>query len=67
MTRLLLTLNAAACSSAALVVWFTTRIGPVVWLISDRGDHGLHLGDLLVGLPLALAAVVSAVAARSRP
>ena len=65
MKRLLWAAAAALLSSAAALVWFTMRIGPVVVIVSHRHDHALHLGDVLIGLPLALAAVVSLMVALS--
>jgi hypothetical protein len=59
--RLLWAATAVLLSSAAALVWFTMRIGPVVVIVSHRHDHALHLGDVLIGLPLALAALVSLV------
>ena len=49
-----------ACASAALLVWFGLRLGPVLLVVSHKEDHAIHLGDVLVGAPLAIAAVVVA-------
>ena len=53
--------TAAVCASAAGLVWFVFRIGPVLAIISTKDDRALHLGDLLIGVPLAAAAVVAAL------
>ena len=65
MPRLLWAATAVVLASAAVLVWFTTRIGPVVVIVSHRNDHALHLGDLVIGVPLALAAVAALLAARA--
>jgi hypothetical protein len=67
MTRLLWAASAVLCTTAAVLVWFTMRIGPVVVIVSHRHDHALHLGDVVIGLPLALAAVASSVLALPVP
>ena len=53
--------TAAVCASAAGLLWFVLRIGPVLAIISTKDDRALHLGDLLIGVPLAAAALVAAV------
>jgi ABC-type sulfate transport system permease subunit len=45
------------CAIASLVVVFDMRIGPVVLVISQRYGRGVHLGDLLIGVPFGLVAV----------
>jgi hypothetical protein len=48
---------ASLCAIASLVVVFDLRIGPVVLVISQRYGRGVHLGDLLIGVPFGLVAV----------
>jgi len=64
--------DAAGSASAALaglfavasfLVVFDFRIGPVVLVISQRHGHGVHLGDLLLGVPFGLVAVAAALVA----
>jgi hypothetical protein len=50
-----------ASAAAAILVVVGVRIGPVLVLVSDRYDLGVHLGDVLLGAPLAIAAVLTAV------
>ena len=65
MTRLKWATASVSCAALALFVWFGLRLGPVLMEISDKHDQGLHLGDILVGAPLAVAAIVSAAASLS--
>lgn len=41
-----------------------TSIGPVIFVISDRFGMGVHIGDLLVIIPLAFAAFLTVVVTR---
>ena len=61
MKKLTALTTAALCASAAGLVWFVFRIGPVLAIISANEDRALHLGDVLIGVPLAAVAVVAAV------
>jgi hypothetical protein len=54
---------ASACAIASLVVVFELRIGPVVLVISQRYSRGVHLGDLLIGVPFGLVAVAAGLVA----
>ena len=48
---------------ASFFIVFVFRIGPVVLVISQRYGRGVHLGDLLIGVPFGLVAVGAALAA----
>jgi hypothetical protein len=48
---------ASVFAAAAFLVVFDLRIGPVVLVISQRYSRGVHLGDLLIGVPFGLVAV----------
>jgi hypothetical protein len=61
-TRLKWAGTSVGCAALAALVLFGMRIGPVLMEVSDRYDQGVHLGDLLLGAPLALAALVTGVA-----
>ena len=47
---------AAACCAAAIVKG--TRIGPVVWVVSEQRGWGVHTGDALAILPVAVAGLL---------
>jgi hypothetical protein len=48
---------------ASFLVVFDFRIGPVVLVVSQRHSHGVHLGDLLIGVPFGLVAMMAALVA----
>jgi hypothetical protein len=54
---------AATSTVASLLVVFDLRIGPVVLVISRRYGRGVHLGDLLIGVPFGVVAVAAALVA----
>ena len=55
----------ALCALASFFIIFVIRIGPVVLVISQRYGRGVHLGDLLIGVPFGLVAVAAGLAALS--
>lgn len=61
-TKLLWALLAVVCGTLSLLTVFCWRIGPVIYVISARRGHGIHTGDLLLGVPLGIAAAAIAVA-----
>jgi hypothetical protein len=56
---------AAPFAIASFVIIFVSRIGPVVLVISQRYGRGVHLGDLLIGVPFGLVAVGAGLTALS--
>jgi hypothetical protein len=54
---------AAISAVASFLVVFDLRIGPVVLVISQRYSRGVHLGDLLIGVPFGLVAVAAGLVA----
>jgi hypothetical protein len=48
---------------ASFLVVFVFRIGPVVLVLSQRYGHGVHLGDLLIGVPFGLVSAAAALVA----
>jgi hypothetical protein len=50
---------ASVFAVASFLVVFDLRIGPVVLVISQRYSRGVHLGDLLIGVPFGLVAVAA--------
>ena len=50
-------LVAGVFAIASLLVVFDFQIGPVVLVISQRHGHGVHLGDLLIGVPFGVVAL----------
>ena len=54
---------ASVFAVASLLVVFDFRIGPVVLVVSQRHGHGVHLGDLLIGVPFGLVALAAGLVA----
>lgn len=50
---------ASVFAVASFLVVFDLRIGPVVLVVSQRYSRGVHLGDLLIGVPFGLVAVAA--------
>ena len=52
---------AAVLGTVSSRVVFVFQVGPVVLVISQKYGHGVHIGDLLIGVPFGMAAVGAAV------
>jgi hypothetical protein len=61
--RIVAAIVAVIAGGTALWIVFSCRIGPVIFVISQRRGHGIHLGDVLLGVPLGMLSLGAAAVA----
>lgn len=64
MPRHIVTTTWATCLAIAFVIVKVLRIGPVILVVNDDMGWGVHTGDFLAMIPLAVALAVTIICAK---